>query len=213
MKNRQLEILVHLLKNKKSTYGELAYKFEVSTKTIERDIDRLSLMGIPVYCTQGSGGGVFIDPNYKFSTSFFTEEDIHQIVLALRVLDGVSMTSKKDYIIQKLCLLVPELTSLFEYDTKNYISVDLIEEKISMDNEICSAINICLDDEVFATIDSMEGVAAIGYVLKAEGLCLFAYKEDYMLIKIKDIKEIQISNISFERKFLTYEEYKKSIEI
>lgn len=71
MRNRQLDILVYLLKHKKSTYHELADRFEVCTKTIERDIDRLSSFGVPVYCQQGADGGVFIDEKYKFDTSFF----------------------------------------------------------------------------------------------------------------------------------------------
>ncbi|MEG1678261.1 MAG: HTH domain-containing protein, partial [Clostridia bacterium] len=53
IKGRHLEILIYLLKQKKTTYRQLATHFEVSTKTIERDINRLSAMGIPVYCTQG----------------------------------------------------------------------------------------------------------------------------------------------------------------
>lgn len=209
LKNRQLELLIYLLEKKKSTYKELANKFEVSTKTIERDINRFSSIGIPVYCSQGVGGGVFIDENYKFSSSFFTPEDIHQIVLALRVMDSIAEKSKKDSVLQKLALLVPELTSLFEYDTKNYFSIDLLQAKIDIDNDICKAINDCLDDEVLANIDEIENVACIGYVLKSDGLYLFAYKNEYIMIKIADIKEIQITNMSFERNFMTYEEYKK----
>ena len=209
LKNRQLELLIYLLEKKKSTYKELADKFEVSTKTIERDINRFSSIGIPVYCSQGVGGGVFIDENYKFSSSFFTQEDIHQIVLALRVMDSIAEKSKKDSVLQKLALLVPELTSLFEYDTKNYFSIDLLESKIDMDNDICKAINDCLDDEVLANIDEIENVACIGYVIKADGLYLFAHKNEYMMIKIEDIKEIKITDMSFERNFMTYEEYKK----
>ncbi|MEG0683078.1 MAG: HTH domain-containing protein, partial [Raoultibacter sp.] len=63
MKGRHLELLVYLLKHKKTSYKQLAQHFEVSTKTIERDINRLSAMGIPVYCLQGVGGGVRIDEN------------------------------------------------------------------------------------------------------------------------------------------------------
>ncbi|MEG1523775.1 MAG: HTH domain-containing protein, partial [Clostridia bacterium] len=61
IKSRHLEVLIYLLKYKKTTYKQLAHHFEVSIKTIERDIGRLSSMGIPVYCTQGFGGGVQID--------------------------------------------------------------------------------------------------------------------------------------------------------
>ncbi|MEG1311234.1 MAG: HTH domain-containing protein [Romboutsia sp.] len=211
MKNRQFEILIYLLKYKKCTYSELALKFEVSTKTIERDIDRLSVMGIPVYCSQGFGGGVFLDENYKFSTSFFTQEDIQHIVLALRVADSFSTIPRKDSIIQKLCFIAPELTVLFERDMQNYLSIDIMSEQVDKDTNICKAINFCLDEEVFATINGVERVACIGYVLKVDGLYLFSYNDKYQLFKVNDIKEIQISDTYFERDFLSYEEYKKNI--
>lgn len=85
MKNRQLDILIYLLKHKKTTYTELANYFEVSNKTIERDIDRLSSVGVPVYCQQGAGGGVYIDEKYKFATSFFTPEEVSHIVTSLHI--------------------------------------------------------------------------------------------------------------------------------
>ena len=46
MKARHLEILIYLLKHKKTTYRQLAQNYEVSIKTIERDINCLSTMGI-----------------------------------------------------------------------------------------------------------------------------------------------------------------------
>lgn len=210
LKSRQLEILVYLLKNKKTTYGQLAKKFEVSTKTIERDIDCLSSMGIPVYCTQGIGGGVHIDGSYKFTSSFFTPEDIHHIVLALKVMDSFSKIHRKDAIIQKLCLISPELTAMFEHDMQNYLSIDLVEEPVDTENEICKTINYCLDEEMLATIDGVDGVACISYVLKADGLYLFAYKEDYILMPVKEIINIECSQLSFLQKYLSYEEYKNS---
>ncbi|MEG2200380.1 MAG: HTH domain-containing protein, partial [Anaerovorax sp.] len=146
IKGRHLEILIYLLKYKKTTYKQLAEHFEVSGKTIERDIDRLSAMGIPVYCVQGVGGGVRIDENYKFSTSFFTDADIHQIVFALKIMDSFSETPKKSDIINKLCLIAPELTAMFENDAENYLSIDLLSEKISTENWICEKIDYCLDE-------------------------------------------------------------------
>lgn len=54
------QILYHLLSNGEATATELASKFEVSTRTIYRDIDKLSLAGIPVYATAGYRGGIHL---------------------------------------------------------------------------------------------------------------------------------------------------------
>ena len=56
--NRLFDILYTLLNKQKVTARELAGKFEVSVRTIYRDIDALSLAGIPVYMTKGKGGGI-----------------------------------------------------------------------------------------------------------------------------------------------------------
>lgn len=205
-----MEILIYLLKCKKTTYKELAHTFEVSVKTIERDIDRLSAMGIPVYCTQGAGGGVHIDRNYKFSTSFFTQEDIHQIIFALKIMDSLSEISKKDAIINKLCLLSPELAVLFENDAKEYLSIDLLPQKVNVASEIFNKINDCLDNEFFAIINGSLRVAPIRYVLKSDGMYLFCFSDCYQMIPCHSIEHIEVTNLIFERDFISYEEYKKN---
>ena len=58
--SRLFGIVYHLLEKGKSTAPELAEKFEVSIRTIYRDLDAISAAGIPVYATQGKGGGIFI---------------------------------------------------------------------------------------------------------------------------------------------------------
>ncbi|MEG2008111.1 MAG: HTH domain-containing protein, partial [Oscillospiraceae bacterium] len=210
IKSRHLEVLIYLLKNKKTTYKQLAHHFEVSVKTIERDINRLSSMGIPVYCTQGVGGGVRIDESYKFSTSFFTDSDIHQIIFALTIADSLSTVPKKESIINKLCLIAPELSVLFENDAQQYFSIDLISEKVSTDDPVYEKINHCLDDELYAIINGAITVAPIGYVLKSDGLYLFCFSAVYELMKCSDIRTIEPTEIEFEREFISYEEYKKT---
>lgn len=45
--------------------------YQVSSRTIYRDIDTLSLAGIPIYSKQGTDGGFYIDENYKLNSLFF----------------------------------------------------------------------------------------------------------------------------------------------
>ena len=160
------------------------------------------------YCRQGVGGGVFINENYKFSTSFFTDQDIHQIIFALKIMDSLSKTPKKNSIINKLCLLAPELSLLFENDANEYLSVDLISEKIDIEDWVYEKINYCLDNEVLAIINNSLNVAPIGYVLKTDGLYLFCHSDAYQIIKCKSISSIEVTDLPFEREFITYEEYR-----
>ena len=209
MNGRHLELLIYLLKHKKTTYAQLAQHFEVSKKTIERDVGRLSAMGIPVYCRQGVGGGVRIDENYKFSTSFFTAEDIHQIIFALKIMDSLSEVPIKNTIIAKLCLIAPELSALFESDAERYLSVDLVSDKIGPENWVREKIDYCLDNEVYAVINDSLRVAPVGYVLKPDGLYVFCFSDSYRMIQCRDIDKIEITDCEFEQEFITYEAYKK----
>lgn len=69
--NRQLEIVLYLNEIRKTTIQELADKFEVSKRTIMRDINRISSIGVPIHTQPGYQGGVSIPSTYKFQQSFF----------------------------------------------------------------------------------------------------------------------------------------------
>ncbi|MFI3227574.1 MAG: HTH domain-containing protein [Clostridia bacterium] len=210
MKNRQLDILIYLLKNKKTTYTELANYFEVSTKTIERDINRLSSASIPVYCKQGSGGGVYIDETYKFSTSFFTPEEIYHMVTSLHIAKSFTNNPLNQDILQKLCLIAPNITTIFEENVSEYLNIDLFDKPVDFESGIFLLINKCLDFKLYANIDNQENLACLGYVYKVDGIYLFAHGKEYQLIKISEIQSFECTDITYSEQFLSYNNYKKS---
>lgn len=83
MQSRLVRMMLFLVGREKATISELAERFEVSKKTVERerDISRLSLAGIPVRCERGCKGGVLLDPAYRVERSSFDDEEIGDIVL------------------------------------------------------------------------------------------------------------------------------------
>lgn len=207
IRNRQIEILLYLLKVKKTTHEELANIFEVSVKTIQRDVDKLSMMGVPVTCKQGNQGGVYVDENYKLSRSFFNNEDLQSITFALSVYDSISTKKHKDRIMKKLALIAPDLVYLFEHDSNEYFVVDILNEKIDMTEIVYKNINYCFDEEYCLSIsvdDKQMVVAPISYVLKSDGLYLYAFEEEYILIKISAIQSSQVTDFEFERNFIPY---------
>ncbi|PIC89098.1 hypothetical protein CSV71_11145 [Sporosarcina sp. P21c] len=214
IRNRQFEIVLYLLKVKKATHKELADTFEVSIKTIQRDIDKLSMMGIPVTCKQGNQGGIYIEESYKLSKSFLTNEDLLTITFALSMYDSISTKKHKDRVMKKLALISPELVHLFESDADDYLVVDLVEEKIDMTESIYEKINHGLDEETFLTIEVNEEqmmVAPISYVLRPEGLYLYGFAKEYVLIKISTIMQAEITDMEFERNFIPYKNNKEII--
>lgn len=195
-----------MLKYKKTTYNELASYFEVSTKTIERDIDRLSTTGIPVYCQQGSGGGVYIDENYKFNQSFFTVEDIGHMITALHIAKTFTANPQNKEVFKKLTLLNPDLTTFFNENIQKHLFLDLYDQPVDFEHGIFAMINHCLDFKVYATINDVFEVVPLSYVYKVDGIHLFCYKDDYKLLKIAEIKSFIPSEVEVQGEYISYEQ-------
>jgi len=87
--NRLFEIIYILLGQKSITARELAARFEVSQRTIYRDIEHLSLAGIPVYTEKGKGGGISLLPDFVLSKSLLSEGEQNEILAALQSLGGI----------------------------------------------------------------------------------------------------------------------------
>ena len=82
--NRLFEIVHLLLHQKQVTASALASHFEVSKRTILRDIDHLTTAGIPIYTQQGKGGGIFISPQYVLNKALMSPEERQQILYSLQ---------------------------------------------------------------------------------------------------------------------------------
>lgn len=91
--SRWFRIVYTLLDTGKCTASELAEKLEVSVRTIYRDLDALSAAGIPVYATQGKGGGVFILPEYVLDNVLLSGEEKEKILMALQDLSVADETA------------------------------------------------------------------------------------------------------------------------
>ena len=88
--DRPIGILSILLQEEKITAPELAERFEVSRRTINRDIEDLCKAGIPIKTAQGTGGGISIMDGYCIDRTILTSKDMQMILAGLRGLDSVS---------------------------------------------------------------------------------------------------------------------------
>lgn len=114
--NRLFDILCLLLDQGRVTAPELAERFEVSVRTIYRDIDALSAAGIPVYAAQGRKGGISLLEGYVLDRAYFTPEEQRRLLTALnsmpREVAGARETLSK-------------LSALFRQDAPDWLLVDL----------------------------------------------------------------------------------------
>ena len=99
--DRLIGIITLLLQNEKMTAPQLATRFEVSRRTIHRDIEVLCKAGIPLITTQGVDGGISIMDSYKMDKTLLTDTDLQAIITGLTSLDSVSEDLKYRNIIDK----------------------------------------------------------------------------------------------------------------
>lgn len=100
--DRMIGILAILLQREQVTAPELAARFEVSRRTISRDIDALARAGVPVTTSQGAGGGISVMPGYRVDRTLLTRPELSAILAGLAGLDSVSESPRYRQLMEKL---------------------------------------------------------------------------------------------------------------
>lgn len=124
-------ILTLLLQNDRISAPLLAEKFEVSRRTISRDIDALCQAGIPVVTRQGGKGGISIAEGYKLDKSVLTSEELSSMVAVLKGLGTVSKEAQIERVLDKLSANKDSVVSLQEsmvIDLADHYSSSLTEK-------------------------------------------------------------------------------------
>jgi len=113
---RLFEIVYLLLEKKKLTAAQLAEHFEVSTRTIYRDIDELSASGIPIYATRGRSGGIQFVDGFVLDRLLLSEQEQLDILTALQGLSATRIAHTED--------VLAKLSTVFQRESTKWISVD-----------------------------------------------------------------------------------------
>ncbi len=118
--DRLIGILSLLLQCDRISAAALAEKFEVSRRTILRDIEALSMAGIPIVTAQGQGGGISIMEGFRIDRTLLSNEDMHSILAGLQSLDSVSGTNRYRRLMEKL-----SVSRTSTMNTDSHILIDL----------------------------------------------------------------------------------------
>lgn len=106
--DRLLGIVTYLLRHEQATAGELAERFEVSRRTVLRDVDAICRAGIPLVTAQGSGGGIRIQPGYRIDESLLTEAELRAVLAGVQAMDSVTGRAHGRDLSEKLAALPQE---------------------------------------------------------------------------------------------------------
>lgn len=201
--NRLFQIVYYLLEHGKSSASELAEKFEVSTRTIYRDIDTISAAGIPIYAMQGKGGGISLLENYVLDKSFFSEKEQEQILMALQ---GIAFTEGEN-----TDELLSKLSALFQMKSTDWIEVDFSDwNRKETDRDIFNELKNAIFDRRLISFSYFGGdgrrlsrcVKPIKLIFKSRDWYLYGFclvRKDYRFFKLTRIKDLVISTETFVR--------------
>lgn len=117
MLNRLLGIVYILMNKGTVTAGELAQRFEVSVRTIYRDVENLSMAGIPVYARKGKNGGISLTEQFVLDKTLISKEEQQKILAAL--------TSLQETGAQDEIKTIKKLSEFFNTDAYPWVSIDL----------------------------------------------------------------------------------------
>lgn len=201
--NRYFKMIYLLMEKGSMTAPELAKHFEVSVRTVYRDIDVLSAAGIPISATQGKGGGISIQDSFILNKSLISEPEQTQILMALQ---GISIVENEnvDALLSKLSgVFKKKNVSWIEVDFSDWIRdqkyenvFDLLKTAIFQSKRVTFRYSSDRGESVNRLVEPLK------LVFKNRDWFLYGYcclREDYRLFKLSRIKEIETSFDCFSR--------------
>ena len=203
--NRLFRILYYILEKEKVTANELADKFEVSVRTIYRDIDSISSVGVPIFTTQGKGGGIKIDNEFILNKSLFDANEKEQIIAALQGLEKTYEAYKSE--------LITKLSALFKIKNSNWIEIDFTSwGSNNTYQDLFNTLKIAIINKniiSFSYISSKaekinRRVKPIRLLFKEQDWYLYAFcllRNDFRYFKLSRIKDLEVLAINYEDNF------------
>lgn len=203
--DRLIGILAILLQKDTVTAPDLAEHFEVSRRTINRDIEDLCKAGIPIATRQGQGGGIFIMDGYRVDRTLLTNGEMQDILAGLRSLDSINGTNRYGQLMEKLSAGSSDFMA-----GNQSVLIDLSSwYKSSLAPKI---------ETIRTAIDSGMELSFLYYAPKGEskrtiepyylifrwsswyvwGWC--CQREDFRLFKLNRMEEVQLTGNRFEKR-------------
>lgn len=199
--NRMFEIIYLLLDKKTITAKELAERFEVSTRTIYRDVETLSTAGIPIYMSKGKGGGISILDHFVLNKAVLTKEEKNDILSSLHTIHALKFTENNS--------TIQKLGSLLGDNKSDWIEVDFSQWNTS--NGEAQTFQDLKSSILSQTMISFEYASGKGestsrevepYKICFKGMSRYLYgfcrlRQDFRFFKLSRIKKLTLTNEPF----------------
>jgi predicted DNA-binding transcriptional regulator YafY len=201
--NRLFEIVYILFDKKTITAKELAERFEVSQRTIYRDIETLCISGIPIYTNKGKGGGISILPEFVLNKSLLSDGEQNEILSALQSLNALNVPNTASALNKLGALFNKTNTSWIDVDFSNWGSEEGESEKFKLLRNAILGHKL-IEFDYYSSYGEMSNrvLEPLKLVFKGQAWYLYGYcrlKKDYRIFKITRIRNLLSSEDSFIR--------------
>ncbi|MDF2905986.1 MAG: DNA-binding transcriptional regulator [Herbinix sp.] len=209
--DRLLGIVMILLQKEKVTAPYLADKFEVSRRTINRDIEDLCKAGIPVVTVQGGNGGISIADGYRIDKSVLTYQEMEHVVAALRGMDSITSQVGTEQLLNKFFIKKENVVSVKDsiiINLSSYYKSELTGKIAMIKNAILSCRLISF--RYYSNKgDSLRQIEPYYLTFQWAGWYVFGYcldRQDFRLFKLNRLWELKDSEIIFQPREISEEE-------
>ena len=201
--NRLFEIIYILLERQTVTAKEFAERFEVSSRTIYRDIETLSAAGIPIYMSKGKGGGISLVSGFVLDKAVLTKEEKNNILTSLTAFSAVGLSERTSALDKLTALLGGKCTDWVEVDFSNW-SHGSKDKKLfyTIKDTIINQIIIQLSYSNGKGESSIREVEPLKLCFKGQDWYLYGFcklKNDFRFFKLRRITDLIITGKQFER--------------
>lgn len=133
------------------TAHALAERFEVSVRTIERDLLALQEAGVPIWATRGPGGGYSLDPSMTLPPLKLTPEEAAAVAVALHAVVALPLPSAGRSALQKL---ITAMSPAGRQSTRSLVErIYVLPEESIVDERVIAAIETALTNSRLLAID------------------------------------------------------------
>lgn len=201
--DRLLGILSVLTNSDQVTVKELAKRFEVSRRTIYRDLNALACAGIPIVSTTGFGGGISVVEGYRPDRGILSHQDTENIFTALNGLKSIGGDASISNLIAKLVPEKPDdmfSKSPYMIDLSSWFSDSLTKKKADLLGKAVCGHRCVRLDYISKSARSVRVVEPHKLVFKQSDWYLYAFcrvKEDFRLFRLRRIVSLETLKETF----------------
>ena len=202
--DRILGIITVLQRKGKVTMPYLAEKFEVSRRTIARDIEAICSAGIPIVSSQGADGGIEIMEGYNFDTTVFTKDELQAVFTGLKALESVSAVPASSALSDKLYgknNVIP-LDENIMIDLSSFYK-DSLSEKINMLKRAIHEKKCVTFHYYYNKGEDDKLIEPVLVIFKWSGWYVFGFcpeRKDFRMYKLGRLWNLKITDKSFNQR-------------